>query len=170
MQKKLWGRLVMERKPRISFETYVIKNILYRNIYNYLNKHIFKWHIEKGMMLTACRRIDKIPQPLAELVVFLKSFLFVIFKLIFLLFCGEKIVHCNIVNNKLLIVVLQKSRTRLLWEFFSFFFCPQYFPQFILCFCCGFISAVIEVSADIAGEHVILLVSCKMCRAFSQQN
>ena len=31
------------------FKAYVIKNILYR-VYNYLNRHIFKWHIEKPLV------------------------------------------------------------------------------------------------------------------------
>ena len=38
-----------------------IKNILKRNIYNQLNRHIFKWNVEKETMLTASRRTDKFP-------------------------------------------------------------------------------------------------------------
>ena len=37
-------------KPLVSFKSKSIKDILYRNIYSYLNKHIFKWNIEKGEM------------------------------------------------------------------------------------------------------------------------
>ena len=39
------------------------QNILYRNIYSYLNKHIFKWNIEKGTTLTTSRGFDKCPFP-----------------------------------------------------------------------------------------------------------
>ena len=43
------------------FKAWLSKNILYRNIQSCLNRHIFKWNIEKGTTLTASRRIDKCP-------------------------------------------------------------------------------------------------------------
>ena len=48
--RRMWGGVVMERKPLVSFKSKSIKNIPYRNIYSYLNRHIFKWNIEKGEM------------------------------------------------------------------------------------------------------------------------
>ena len=39
--KRMWGGVVMERKPLVSFKNKSIKNIPYRNIYSYLNRHIF---------------------------------------------------------------------------------------------------------------------------------
>ena len=47
------------------FEAYVLKglkNILYKNINSYQNRHIFKWNIHKATMLTVSRRIDKCPR------------------------------------------------------------------------------------------------------------
>ena len=51
-------------KPHVSFKAYnCIKIILYVSIHSYLNRHIFKWYIEKGVMSIASRRIDKCPTP-----------------------------------------------------------------------------------------------------------
>ena len=43
------------------FKEYVL--IVYRNIYNYLNRHICKGNFEKETMLTSSGRIDKCPTP-----------------------------------------------------------------------------------------------------------
>ena len=48
--RRMWGGVVMKRKPLVSFKSKIIKNILCRNIYSYLNRHIFKWNIEKEEM------------------------------------------------------------------------------------------------------------------------
>ena len=41
----------------------MIKNILYRNMWAYLNTRIFKWTMEKGTKLIASIRLDKCPTP-----------------------------------------------------------------------------------------------------------
>ena len=41
----------MEQQPHESFKSIRNKNILFRNIYSNLNRHIFKWNFEKGTML-----------------------------------------------------------------------------------------------------------------------
>ena len=65
MQKILSGRMVRDvEKPHVSFKAYnCIKIILYVSIHSYLNRHIFKWYIEKGVMSITSRRIDKIAPP-----------------------------------------------------------------------------------------------------------
>ena len=65
-KKILLGRVVMEKKHPYLLKHIVLKILKYPSCiytYCYLNRHIFKWYIEKGAMSITSRRMNKCPTP-----------------------------------------------------------------------------------------------------------